>query len=72
MFRTEVCWASTLHCNGPFGKAYWYSGCPTKKAGIAFNQQVQLSKSVSNVLEVVPFLHGNNDKRFTELSLCLP
>jgi len=72
MFRTKVCWVSTLHSSGQFGKAYWYSACPTKKADAAFNQQIQLSKSVSNVLEVIPFLHRNNDKRFTELSLCLP
>lgn len=60
MFRTKVCWVSTLHSSGQFGKAYRYSVCPTKKADFAFNQQIQLSKSVGNVLEVIPFLHGNN------------
>lgn len=62
--------ASILNCNGQFGKPYWCYVHPTKKARIAQKQQLQLT--VSSVLEVIPFLHRNNDKRFAELSLCLP
>lgn len=72
MFRKEMYMAIILNCNGQFGKTYWCYVHPPKKARIAHKQQLQLSKSVHSVLEVIPFLHRNNDKRFTELSLCLP
>lgn len=64
--------ASILNCSGQFGKSYWCYVHPTTKARTVQKQQLQLTKSVSSVLEVIPFLHRNNDTTFAELSLCFP